>query len=115
MKTILIVDDEADALKHLSHAVERRGFTAVTSLTGREAVEKYSAVSPDVVLLDVLLPDIHGDEVLRQILKIDPSAEVYFVTGYDNIMTEEKALQLGAKGLYTKPLMMEQLRSGQFL
>jgi CheY-like chemotaxis protein len=115
MKTVLIVDDEDDALKHLAHAVERCGLHVITAQSGKDAVQQYRDNAPDLVLLDLVLPDFRGDEALRQILLINKDARVYFVTGYDELLTEEKALRLGARGLFTKPLMMEQLRNGQFL
>ena len=64
---ILIVDDQAMMLKLMSHPLEQDGYTIVTAMTGQEALQKIQNEQPNLVILDLMLPDISGIDVCRRI------------------------------------------------
>ncbi len=103
MDKILIVDDDKDMLLILSDLLEMEGFEAVVADTGKEAVRKMGAHSPDMVLLDVRLPGTNGLEVLKEIKKIDRNAAVIMLTGYGDIQDAVQAIKMGAFDYITKP------------
>jgi DNA-binding NarL/FixJ family response regulator len=102
--SILIVDD---------HEVVRRGIRTLFEVrpewricgeaaTGREAIEKTRKLCPDVVLLDITMPDIDGLEAIPQILDVCPTAKILVLTMHDSGETATKALAAGASGLVLK-------------
>lgn len=80
---ILIVDDEKNILKLYQAELEDEGYTIVTANSGREALEIFEKEDPDLVTLDVLMPDIDGIQVLRQIKEKRPDLPVIMLTAYD--------------------------------
>ena len=70
-KTVVVIEDEAGVIDLVRLILERRGFKVVGALTGREGLETIRRVKPDLILLDLTLPDMDGREVHRQI-KADP-------------------------------------------
>ncbi|MBN1824585.1 MAG: response regulator [Endomicrobiales bacterium] len=107
MKTILVIDDEIFTRDHLGKVIEKRGFRVLTASTGEEGLKLYKENKPDFVFLDILLPGIDGEDVFRYIKEFDPEAKVFFITGCDNLFTNEKANELGAAGFLTKPIFIE--------
>jgi DNA-binding NarL/FixJ family response regulator len=102
--SILIADD---------HEVVRRGIRTLfearpeweicgEAATGREAIEKARKLSPDVILLDITMPDIDGLEAIPQILNVCPTARILVLTMHDSGQTATKALAAGASGLVLK-------------
>jgi len=80
---ILIVDDEKNILKLYQAELEDEGYTVVTANSGREALDIFEKEDPDIVTLDVLMPDIDGIQVLRQIKEKRPELPVIMLTAYD--------------------------------
>lgn len=109
MKRILIIDDEIYARDHLGKVIERHGFAVVTAATGEEGVKAFKEHRPDYVFLDILLPGIDGEDVFKYIKEIDPQANVYFITGCDDILTREQAQTMGARGFLTKPIFVDEV------
>jgi two-component system, OmpR family, response regulator VicR len=66
-KTIMVVDDEPDLLELVKAILETEGFSVVTASNGRECLEKLGKVSPDLVLLDMMMPEMSGREVCEKI------------------------------------------------
>jgi len=106
-KTILVIDDEERAARHLARALATKGFKAIVAHTGEDGIKHYLAARPDFVLLDLILPTIDGMEVLKQILSIDEHAKVLMVTGETGRHILDKAKGLGAVGYIIKPLDIE--------
>lgn len=111
MKKILIVDDEIYARDHLGRFLEKQGYNIFVASSGEEGIEIYKEKRPDIVLLDVLLPGIDGDHVFKYIREFDPDASVYFITARNNVITEEEAVKMGAKGYLSKPVLLEDILS----
>ena len=104
MKTILIVDDDPLILKTLSTHFSKSGYEVLTADDGRECLQRYSESMPDLVILDIRLPDLDGLEALRRIRDIDPKATVIIITAYDDMKTTVEAIKSGAFEYLVKPL-----------
>jgi CheY-like chemotaxis protein len=110
MATVLIVEDEEDVRKHLVNLLNRTGHRVIETGTGEEAVKLFGLRKPDITFLDLILPGIDGDEVLRKIRAIDSRAVVYFMTGYTEDISVEAGKAMGANGLLAKPLLFETIK-----
>src|SRR4030066_1479511 len=104
MKSVLIIDDDPLIRKTLSGHLSKQGFEVHLAEEGEEGVRKFREVGPDVVLLDVRLPDIDGLEVLRQIRDLSKKTYVLMMTAYDDMKTTIEAVKLGAFEYLVKPL-----------
>ena len=104
MKTILIVDDDPLILKTLSMHFSKTGYEVLTADDGREGLQRYSESMPDLVILDIRLPDVDGLEALRRIRDMDPKALVVIITAYDDMKTTVEAIKSGAFEYLVKPL-----------
>ena len=112
-KKILVVDDEVNFLKILKLNLEAKGYVVVTALEGEEALKKLMGEKPDVVILDIMLPKLNGDEVCRCI-RSDPvfsKTPVIMLTGKDTDVDRIVARVIGADIYITKPVDFEQLNS----
>ena len=96
MKSILIIEDDALVRKTLTSQLAKRGFEVATAETGEDGVRSFAESSPDLVLLDVRLPDIDGLEVLRRIREKNRRAIILVMTAFDDMKTTVEAVKLGA-------------------
>ena len=80
---ILIVDDDQNILRLYKEELEEDGYTIVTASNGQEAIERFEAEDPDLVTLDILLPDIDGIKLLRQMKEKKPRLPIIMSTAYD--------------------------------
>ncbi len=80
---ILIVDDDQNILRLYKEELEEDGYHVVTASNGREAMEQFEKEAPDLVTLDILLPDIDGIKLLRQMKEKRPRLPVIMSTAYD--------------------------------
>ncbi len=106
--TILIVDDDASIRKGLSLVLHDK-YAVITAANGSEAIALFQRERPDIVLLDVGLPEIDGVEVLQQIKQNDPNAAVIMVTAVEEVKTIVKAVKLGAYDYLVKPIGSQEL------
>lgn len=110
---LLVVDDEATVRELLSAALRFAGFGVASAATGTEAVESAQEEPPDLVLLDVMLPDMDGFEVVRRLRELrTPSrgpVPVLFLTARDRQSDKVTGLSLGADDYVTKPFDLEEL------
>ncbi|GAH53781.1 unnamed protein product, partial [marine sediment metagenome] len=107
---ILLVDDESHVLELLSVALEDEGYRILTANNGRKALDQLKKEEPQVVLLDIRMPDLDGVEVLRQIKEINKATSVIMMTAYGAMDTVVKAMQLGAYDYLTKPLDLKKVK-----
>ncbi|HLQ59574.1 MAG TPA: sigma-54 dependent transcriptional regulator [Gemmatimonadales bacterium] len=105
--TLLLVDDDASVLRAIGDYFERIGYEVWRDGTGEQALETFHRVRPDVVLLDLHLPDSSGLVVLERLRR--EGAAVILLTGQGDIETAVKAMQLGAENFLTKPVDMTHL------
>jgi DNA-binding response OmpR family regulator len=106
--TILLVDDDAALLSTLSLNLRARGHDVLTAETGEEALEVARAGDPDVVVLDLGLPDLAGTEVLRQ-LRVWSAVPVIVLSARHGSDDKVQALDLGADDYVTKPFGIDEL------
>ncbi len=104
MKSVLIIDDDALIRKTLSSHLTKKGFEVELAEFGEEGIRKFSATCPDLVILDIRLPDTDGIEVLRKIKEMNSRAYVLVMTAYDDMRTTVDAIKLGAFEYLVKPL-----------
>ena len=104
---ILVVDDDTSVRQSLGKFLTRIGYAVIEASDGAEAVEVYLKTSPDVVLLDLHLPDADGYDVLERLR--DQGAAVVVITGDDEVGTAVGAMQAGAENFLTKPIDLPHL------
>ena len=105
---ILIVDDDQSIRKALSLVLNGK-YEVETALNGPEALELYPIETPDVVLLDVGLPEMDGVEVLKRLIDMDPDATVIMVTAVEDVKTVVNAIKQGAYDYLVKPIESQEL------
>ncbi len=103
-KLVLIVDDEPGILTTLAGVLSDEGYRTVCTGLGAEALDLYSSEQPDVVMLDVWLPDHDGLETLQALRELDPTAAVIMMSGHGTASTAVKAIKMGAYDYVEKPL-----------
>jgi two-component system nitrogen regulation response regulator NtrX len=108
MARILVIDDEANIRASLKSSLEKRGHDIVTAANLAEGREFYSGAF-DLILLDVMLPDGNGIDLLREIKQRDPSQSVLMISGHADIQTAVSAIKLGAYDFIEKPLSLDRL------
>jgi DNA-binding NtrC family response regulator len=109
MDKILIVDDDKDMRDILSNLISSDGYKAITASNGRKALIKTRAHSPDLVLLDVRLPEIDGLKVLEEIKKMDKNIPIIMLTAYEDVKSAVQAMKSGAFDYITKPFDNEEM------
>jgi UDP-3-O-acyl N-acetylglucosamine deacetylase len=105
---VLIVDDEPGILTALSSVLTDEGFRTLCTESGEEALRLYREEQPDVVFLDVWLPDRDGLETLQALREQDPAAAVVMMSGHGTTGTAVKAIKMGAVDYIEKPLSYNQ-------
>ena len=109
MRSILIVEDDPLVRKTLASQLARKGFDIAVAETGEGGVTAFAESAPDLVLLDVRLPDIDGLEVLRRIRERNRRAVILVMTAFDDMKTTVEAIKLGAFEYLVKPLNTTEL------
>ena len=109
MAHVLVVEDERDAAESMAMLVSDAGFTVSTAGTLRDARRQMALQRPDLVLLDLMLPDGSGMKLFED-AAVGEQTEVVLVTGYGDVETSVQALRLGAADYLLKPVQLEQLQ-----
>ena len=110
MAKILIVDDSRTSRKMLRNILESNGHEIIDeAVNGHEGVQKFQALKPDVVTLDITMPVVDGVEALKMIKALDPESKVVMVTaaGQKNKMIE--CIKAGANEFLTKPFEQQEI------
>lgn len=106
---LLLVDDEVGYLNVLSNRLARRGLDVVKARSGSEAIQAVRKRDFDVVVLDLLMEDMDGIEVLRILKKMDPGLMVVMLTGHGSEQASKEGMRYGAFDYLTKPCELEEL------
>lgn len=107
-QTILVVEDEASFVEALQIGLSREGFDVEVATDGIEAIERFAAVQPDLVLLDVMLPRVSGLDVCRQI-RATSTVPIIMVTAKSSEIDTVVGLEVGADDYVTKPYRIREL------
>lgn len=102
-RTVLVVDDAAFMRMMIRDILAREGYVIHEAVNGRDAVEKYAELRPDLVTMDITMPEMSGLEALRSIREGDPSARVLMVSAMGQQKMIVEALELGAMDFLVKP------------
>lgn len=113
-KRILVVDDNPDAITILRSTLESRGFTVVVENNGTSALEAANAEPPDLILLDVMMPEMSGMEVLQRLKETPRTAQIPVILVTAKTQDEDviSGYQVGADYYITKPFTTKQLLYG---
>jgi len=109
-RRVLLVDDEEDALDILSDIISRMGYEVHTAATGRLALEKAGQAKPDLMLLDLQMPDMNGFEVLKAIREAGMDFPVVMLTARREEQAVEAARALGVSTYLTKPVQFGEIK-----
>jgi DNA-binding NtrC family response regulator len=107
---ILVIDDEKLLRWSLDQNLSKEGYTVLTAEKGLEGLSIFKEELPDIILLDIHLPDVSGITVLEGIKEINKNALVIMITAFGDIQTAVKTIKLGAYDFLEKPFNMEKLK-----
>lgn len=103
-RTVLIVDDAIFMRTMIGDILKAAGFeVAGEASTGAEAVEKYKELEPDLVTMDIVMPDMGGIDAVREIIKFDPDAKILMCSAMGQQGLVVEAIQAGARDFVVKP------------
>jgi two-component system nitrogen regulation response regulator NtrX len=105
--SILIVDDEEAVRTSLRSILEDEGYEMAEAASGAEALKIYGTDPPDLMILDIWMPEMDGLETLRRVKDFAPTAQVMMMSGHGSIETAVRAVKLGAYDYIEKPLSLE--------
>lgn len=109
MAKILVIDDDASIVETLEMYLSEEGHTVVTALTGTEGLNQYIKHNPDLVILDIRLPDIDGFTVLEDLQGEDENVKVIMITAFHDMDSTIRAIKGGAFDYIHKPINIEEL------
>ncbi len=109
MQKILIVDDDQTFRQHLGNLFRRRGYDVTEAESGGEALRQFRRKRFEVVLLDIVLNDIDGVEILKELKQLSPEVQVIMMTGNATVENAIASMKLGAYDYLTKPFNLEEL------
>jgi DNA-binding response OmpR family regulator len=107
-RTVLVVEDEPTLRETLADALELEGFGVLTAADGRGALAVFRSERPDLVLLDLMLPELSGTEVCR-IIRAESGVPIVMLTAKDSELDKVVGLELGADDYVTKPFSLREL------
>ncbi len=110
MANVLLVDDAAFMRMTIRKMIEEDGYTIVGEAgNGVEAVQKYMDIRPDVVMLDITMPEMNGVDALKRIKEFDPNAKVIMCSAMGQQVMVAQAIQCGAKDFIVKPFQKDRI------
>ncbi|MFC3419401.1 response regulator transcription factor [Salinicoccus hispanicus] len=109
MEKILIVEDDEKIARVIQLELEHEGYEVAIAYTGKAALEQYEIASFDLILLDVMIPELNGLEVLRRVRQKDDKIRIIMLTARDAVMDKVSGLDSGANDYVTKPFEIEEL------
>lgn len=110
LKSVIVVDDDKDVCDALSDILEFKGINVVAkAINGYDAVQKFSQHMPDVVLMDMMMPEYDGFYGLRHIKNINPNAKIILITGDQTEETHAKLKEMNHDLIILKPIDTDNL------
>ncbi len=113
MTKILLIDDEEPYLENLNTLLEEEGFETVTASNGMDAIDAAKSSQPDLIICDIMLPDISGYMILEELRKRESTSRIPFIflTAKAEMTDLRKGMNLGADDYLTKPFSIKELKS----
>ncbi len=113
MATILLVEDNEDVQASIKLFAQRRGHDLFVAGDGNEGLKLYDTVEPDIVLMDIMMPDKDGIEMSKELMRVHPEAIIFVYSGAPTAETDYFALlvEYGVKRCFTKPVPMKDLEA----
>ena len=108
-RRVLIVDDEERIVQSIAGVLEDEGFQVAAAKSGEEAIGVFQKEEPDIVLLDIWMPEMDGIEVLKKLKRMSADCQVIMISGHATISTAMAAVKLGAFDFIEKPLSLDVL------
>src|SRR5881396_2597633 len=108
MPTILVVDDDAHIRQVITFALAKAGFRTIEAADGQQALERFAREAPDLVVLDIVMPELDGTEVCRM-LRRRSSVPIVFLSSRDDELDRILGLELGGDDYVTKPFSPREL------
>jgi two-component system response regulator RegX3 len=109
-RRILLVEDEESLAESIRYTLEQEGFTVAVAVDGRKAIERFRSDHPDLVILDLMLPELSGLDVCR-LIRQESNVPIVMVTAKDSEADKVAGLELGADDYVTKPFSIRELVS----
>lgn len=111
---ILIVDDEADLRDLLAYNLIKNGYDVIESRNGKEAIEQIRLEQPDLVLMDLMMPEMNGIDACKFIraAQFDPQPIILFFTARSEFIAKQATQDAGANGYFLKPIPPQHLIAG---
>lgn len=106
---VLLVDDEPALTNLVKMALHYEGWDVEIAHNGREAIVKFDKIGPDVLVLDIMLPDVNGLQILQRVRESEAYTPTLFLTARDSVMDRVTGLTAGADDYMTKPFSLEEL------
>jgi DNA-binding response OmpR family regulator len=110
-KTILIAEDDENIITALSDYFERSGYNSILAIDGLEALELFRKNKPDLIITDLMMPTMHGLDLVTSIRRIDPLVPIIILTALDDIVDKVLGLEMGADDYITKPFSLRELEA----
>ncbi|MGI6551209.1 MAG: response regulator [Syntrophomonadales bacterium] len=108
---VLVVDDQKGVRRLLEELFKKEGYEVNVAVDGKDSVEKVKAYPPDIVLMDMKMPNMNGLEASQEIIKYDQTIPIIMMTAYGEMEVVQKALEVGVKKYITKPFDIIDLRN----
>ena len=106
---VMVCDDSATDLTNIKNIVESAGCIPVTATNGAEAVDKAKTEKPDIIFLDIIMPEMSGKDVLGRLKEIDPDLCVLLSSGYSIDWQAREMMENGCNGFVQKPFKLKAL------
>ena len=110
MSILMIIDDYADICDSLKAILENDGHKVYTASSGEEGLKLFDNIKPDLVISDLVMPEMNGIEVLKRIKFVSPETDVILMTGHATVQTAVEGLKAGAVDYILKPVNFDALR-----
>jgi DNA-binding NtrC family response regulator len=109
-KRVLIIDDQPDILEVLTEIIEILEHEVVAISSGNNLDKKFQCNDFDIVITDYQMPDMTGIDIAKKVKVKYPGTKVYIISGYHQLLSEEKMCEYGVTGLLDKPFEIEELK-----